>query len=255
MKIGIKLGNRFDKDKGILEYFENKVDFFEISAIQEKNYYSLLENSSLPIIIHAEHHDFGINYADNSIYNKNLRSLNFARGIADTLKSDRIIVHPGGIEQGNPNCSKENLINFFKNIEDNRILLENLPGKEKDQNLFTLCVTPDEIKYVMESTKKGFCFDVNHAIFVLTQNNNLNYDIIKDYISLNPRHYHIGGQKIQEPFTHQSLEDSELDLSKILINYPIDAEISLETRHGDFETKDKDIQIIKKVIKILEERI
>ena len=73
MKIGVKT---FDSEK-FLKHLENKVDFFEIMAVQ-KNDYSFLKNFSLPMVIHAEHHDFGVNPADISRQEQNLKSINFS---------------------------------------------------------------------------------------------------------------------------------------------------------------------------------
>ena len=61
MKIGVKTFN----NPKFLEHFEKDVDFFEVQAIQ-KNNYSFLKKFSLPIVVHAEHQNFGINISDKS---------------------------------------------------------------------------------------------------------------------------------------------------------------------------------------------
>lgn len=241
MKIGVKT---FD-DKNFLKHFENDVDFFEIMAIQ-KNNYSFLKNFSLPIVIHAEHQYFGVNPADISKKEENLRSINFARRIADLVNAKNIIVHPGSIEKGNSNCSIKNSINFFKEINDDRILIENLPGKIDSEGK-RLCQTPHQIRKFMNKTKTGFCFDINHVLQSFKKFNQ-KYDFIKRYIKLNPAHYHIGGQKfINENKEHLCLADSDLNLKEILKFYPQDAEITLETE-TDIKKVEGDIEIIKNVL-------
>lgn len=242
MKIGVKT---FDDEK-ILKFFENKVDFFEIMAVQ-KNNYSFLKNFSLPIVIHAEHAHFGINPADKAKKEQNLKSINFAREIADLVNSEKIILHSGAIEQGNAYCSEENAINFFKELNDSRILTENL----WNTNFYSkrLCQTSNEVKSFIEKTNSGFCFDINHAILSLDKFKD--YDFLKEYIKLNPIHYHLGGQKIKEKLDHLYFQDSNLDLKKIFEIFPKNAEITLETG-TDIKKIENDVKIIKNVLESIQ---
>ncbi|MDO8623434.1 MAG: TIM barrel protein [archaeon] len=191
MKIGVKTFYNLE----FLKYFADKVDFFEVQAIQTtpESFYSSLKQFSIPIVIHAEHYSFGVNYADKSKLDFNLKSINFARKIADLTGAKKIIAHPGVIEKGNPNCSEENTIDFLKNIDDERILIENLPAEEPDPLLTAQCITPEQISRLVKLTGKGFCFDINHALVARPVKD---YNFVKSYIKLNPKHYHIGGQKI-----------------------------------------------------------
>lgn len=242
MKIGVKT---FDNEK-FLKHFEDKVDFFEIMAVQ-KNDYSFLKNFSLPMVIHAEHQGFGVNLADSSKKEFNLKAINFARKVADSVNAKKIIVHPGEIEKGNKNFSMKNAVNFLNELDDERILVENL-YKEKPSEI-RLCKTPREIKKFMKKTNTKFCFDVNHAIGVI-KNFNGKYNFVKKYIQLNPAHYHIGGQRPSDGAEHICLADSELDLKKILSYYPDDAEITLETE-VEIAKVEKDIEIIRNALKEL----
>ncbi|MDP1759954.1 MAG: hypothetical protein Q8L01_00585 [Candidatus Woesebacteria bacterium] len=65
MKIGIKT---FD-NPFFLESLKEKADFIEIMAIEGNNY-DFLKKFSLPIVIHAQHENFGINNADKTKYKK-----------------------------------------------------------------------------------------------------------------------------------------------------------------------------------------
>ncbi|VVB82493.1 endonuclease 4 [uncultured archaeon] len=242
MKIGVKT---FDNEK-FLKHFEDKVDFFEIMAVQ-KNDYSFLKNFSLPMVIHAEHQGFGVNLADSSKKEFNLNAINFARKVADSVNAKKIIVHPGEIEKENKNSSMKNAIDFLNELNDERILVENL-YKEKPSEI-RLCKTPREIKKFMKKTNAKFCFDVNHAIGAI-KNFNGKYNFVKKYIQLNPAHYHIGGQRPGDGAEHTCLADSELDLKKILSYYPDDAEITLETE-VDIAKVEKDIEIIRNALKEL----
>lgn len=242
MKIGVKT---FDNPE-FLKQFEDKVDFFEIMAIQT-NDYSFLKDFSLPIVIHAEHQAFGVNPADSSKKELNLRSINFARKVANLSNAKKIIVHPGFIEKGNQNCSLKNSIDLFKEIGDKRILIENLPKFHKEGK--SLASSSGKIKKIMKNAGTQFCFDVNHHLKNLKKLGR-NYDFIKKYVQLNPAHYHIGGQRILERKEHTCLEDSELDLKQILSYYPENAEITLETE-TDIAKVEKDVEIIRNVLKEL----
>jgi len=243
MKVGVKTFN----SEEFLKHFEDKVDFFEIMAVQT-NDYSFLKNFSLPMVIHAEHQQFGVNPADSSKKELNLRSINFARKVANIANAKKIIVHPGMIEKGNKNHSIKNAIDFFNEINDDRILIENIPKKQGSDKI-SLCSNPRETKKFIKKTNTKLCFDVNHALKNFKKLSG-NYNFIKKYIQLNPAHYHIGGQRILEKKEHICLEDSELDLKKILSFYPNDAEITLETE-TDTAKVEKDVEIIRNALKEL----
>ena len=193
------------------------------------------------MIIHAEHQFFGINPADASKEKENRKSVYFAQKIADRTSAEKIIIHPGHIE--NRNCSLENAISFFNKINDKRILMENLPPMK---NVKRLCMNLEDVKEFIEKTGAGLCFDVNHAI--QARGFDKNYDFIRDYLNLSPSHYHIGGQKPEKD--HLCFSDSEIDLRKILEYYPESAEITLETEPVA-EKFEKDLEIIRDSIRRL----
>jgi endonuclease IV len=242
MKVGVKT---FDSGE-FLKHFEDDADFFEIMAVRE-NDYSFLENFSLPIVIHAEHQRWGVNPADSSKKELNLKSVNFAITLANKTGAKKIIVHPGVIEKGNKNCSLKNSINFFREITDERILVENLSKGSKTHK--SLCSTSRKMKKFLKETNKKFCFDINHHLISMKKFNG-KYNFIKNYLKLNPAHYHVGGQKFCKDGEHICFANSELDLKKILSYYPRDAEITIETE-TDAEKVKKDVETIKKVIKEL----
>lgn len=244
MKIGIKT---FDKE-AFLKYFENKVDFFEIMAVQ-KNDYAFLKHFSLPIVLHAEHEKFGINPADISKKGQNLKSINFAIKIADMINAKKIIAHPGTMEKGNKSQSLQNAINFFREINDKRILIENLPTSDNPK-LSRLCRTPRQIKEFMKKTNTKFCFDVNHTL-ELRERINGKYSFIKKYLKLNPTHYHIGGQNSAKGETHLCFLNSEFNLKEALKYYPDEAKITLETEKDDIRKVESDIQVVKNVLREL----
>ena len=238
MKIGVKTYDNAD----FLHQFKKNADFFEIMAVQDNDYSFLGEFSKAkPIVVHAEHQAFGTNPADKSKEIQDKGSIKFAQQIANLNGTEKIVIHPGRIE--NTNCKKENAINFIKSLKDKRILIENLPSEN------SLCKTPDEVKEFMKKTKCGFCFDINHAIISAINQKKDYIKFLKEFIKLKPSHYHFGGQKIAEKKdSHLSLAESEIDLKEIIKLLPKNAEITLETEQ-DIEKTEQDIKIIKNMIK------
>ena len=91
----------------------------------------------IPITIHAQHSRFNINPADKTLEKINIKAVEKAQAAADITNSDIIILHPGTL--ANKNCSIENAINFFKKINDPRIIIENLTSRK------SLCRLPKEL--------------------------------------------------------------------------------------------------------------
>ena len=234
MKIGVKT---FD-NPSFLKHFEKEVDFFEVMAIEGKNY-DFVKELKKPIIIHAQHEALGINNSNKTSLEKSKSSLKFAIKVADMCNAEKIILHPGKIE--NENCSKEVFLSLIKDFKDERIIVENLTNQY-------LCSTPEETLSLMKEANVGFCFDINHAIFTALSLKKNYLEMIKHFIQLKPSHYHIGGQKmITNSKGHLSFQDSELDLEKIFKLIPKDAKITLEVT-TDITKTEKDIKTIKKFI-------
>lgn len=244
MKIGVKT---YDDIK-YCKHFEKSADFLEIMAIEGRDF-SFLKNYSKPIVIHAEHQGFGINPADKTTQEKNINSLKFAIKLASELNARKIIVHPGELK--NKGCSEEEAVSLIKSLDNEKILIENMPFEKNYPNL--LCRTPKEIKNFLKKTNAGFCLDINHAISVAITLKKDFYEFLEQLISLKPSHYHLGGQKTkfskpEEPAnTHQSFKNSDIDVKKILSLLPKDAEITLETTTSAADTE-YDIDYIRKLI-------
>ena len=234
MKIGVK---SYDYSKE-LKYFIDKADFFEIMVVEGRDY-SGFKDFNIPFVIHCQHAVFGINNADNEICRKNLDSFNYARKVADMLRAKKIIVHPGEINSAK--CSKETSINFIKSLNDKRIFIENMPKET------SLGRTPEEIMKFINETKCGFCFDINHAISFSQKVGKDYKELIKEFLKLKPKHFHLGGHQLPEK-DHLCLADSELNLKEIISLLPKDAEITLETLKDYNKTKE-DLVIIGLLLK------
>jgi sugar phosphate isomerase/epimerase len=230
------LGVKTYEDRNFIEYFKDKVDFIEVMSFADNKY--LL---GAKVVIHCKHQGFGINPADKKKEKENRNELRAGQEIANLCNSSKIIFHPGFIE--NNDCSKEQAIKILREIEDKRIIIENLQ-KKKDSN--TPCSNPEETKEFMEKTGKELCFDINHAISVAFQENLDPYDFIENFLKLNPVHYHLGGQTLPDDTTHLALTESNIDLRKVIGMLPENAEISLEVTQ-DIKKTEEDVKLFRKL--------
>jgi len=236
MKFGVKT---YD-DETFLDYFFSKADFFEVQAIRGKDYSFLKKFAGkIPIVIHAEHSVFGVNVADSSIEKENIESINFAINVANFAKAEKIILHPGIIN--NKNCSIENQFKFFKSIKDKRIILENLP---RDEEYNFLGSTPEEIKELKDKFGFGFCLDINHAIQSAIFYKKDFKKFILEFEKLKPEHYHICGHNLKENKTHIGLTESDFDLLNYLKLINKNAKVTLEVRI-DKESVEEDLNLVR----------
>ncbi|MFC1685676.1 sugar phosphate isomerase/epimerase family protein [Nanoarchaeota archaeon] len=239
MRIGVKSYY----DPPFIEYFKTKADFIEIMASSSDNF-DFLKGVKIPIIIHSMHESFEVNASDKEKEAFNLEAFNFAIKLADSCKSDKIILHPGLIQ--NPNCSMEQSSKLLNVLTDKRILIENNNAMNlKGRTSFFS--SPKQIVPFLQNTGKDFCLDINHAInYALSQD--LDYiSVLKELIALKPAHFHLGGQKFSPYKEHQDFSDSDVDLEKVFSILPKDADITLEVTKS-IEKTDKDLELIRKVI-------
>jgi endonuclease IV len=217
----MKLGVKTYDDYKFLKHFENKCDFFEVQAIESKKY-DFLKGFSKSFVLHSQHFAWGINNADKSILRKNMKSYRFTKKLADKYNAKKLIFHPGKLV--NENCSFDNAVSFFRTIDDKRIVIENLPG-----SVPALCTTPEDTKEFLKESGLGFCFDINHAIESATSLKRDYMQMLKDFLKLKPKHYHLGGQSIKNRKTHLALTDlnSDIDIKGIMKLLPKNAEITL----------------------------
>lgn len=225
MKIGAKVYGT--KDRAFLNTIAEKVDFIETMAIRGADY-SFLKRYNKKIVVHAEHHFFGVNPADPAKYKDNLNSINFALKIADKLNAEKVIAHAGVI--WNEKCSEETAISFFKELKDRRILIENIPLYFQGRYVKGLCATPKSTAEFIKLTDKKFCFDITHAILsaILLHKKDCN-EFMMPYLKLNPSHFHFSDLSFRKLQDHFNLGEGDLDIGfykKIIEGH---SQVTLET--------------------------
>ncbi|MBQ9034440.1 MAG: hypothetical protein IJ099_00565 [Alphaproteobacteria bacterium] len=104
--------------------------------------------------------------------------------------------------------------------------------------------TPQDIKYIMEETGCGFCFDFSHAICSAVSLK-INIDEqLKNFFNLNPTVYHMcDGDQNQENDLHMHFRDGNFPLRHFLNDFTSkDAYITMETSIGVEQSADLRIQ-------------
>ena len=204
---------------------------------------------NVDVQIHAAHSNF--NPGCKELVQQNQEILAVAQKAADMFNSETIIVHAGcGHEQSHLAETARQFCLF----NDARIVVENLPYFDNNGDEMHGS-TADEIKYIMNESGYGFCFDFSHAICAaLSLNRNIEMQL-KDFYDLKPRVYHIYDGNINEA------RDSHLHFGTG--NYPLqhflndltdeNAHITIETGQGNVQHCDsriKDYRYLKALLSI-----
>jgi sugar phosphate isomerase/epimerase len=240
MQFGLKVyGN---KELSILKSVVNNFDFIEIMALKENNYKEI-GNFGLPIIVHNKHSRFGINFANPKKEIENKNSLDYAITLADKLDSKFIIVHSEFRED--INCSEEQITRFIEQYDDDRILIENMPGPRNGKINFG--DTFESIKRICSNSKKSMCLDIGHAALTANYLHINTLDFLKKMNSLDPKLYHVCDVNFAKMIDHLTLGTGDLCWPSIMNDIlPKDACLSIETRYDDVENKRLELQFIKK---------
>ncbi|MFC2121408.1 TIM barrel protein [Bacteroidota bacterium] len=215
----------------------------------------ILSSTKIPIVLHSPYILEGLNISTNEKLNHKIFTsmLRFA----NLTNAKFIIVHPG--VGGNIS----NVISFLLQYNDPRILIENLPKysiitrrliasklpnsykmilskiakhipkriKENAINIVTgkqkqFCFghSPEEIRMILDSTNVGFCLDFGHAYSSSCSINQNYYDIIREFLLLEPSLFHVhDGFSSDEYDHHMTIGEGNYDLPFIyqcVIDHP-----------------------------------
>jgi len=231
-KIGLKLwsintGVYFQEAKRL--YADGFFDYIELYIIPSSiETLSKWRTVNIPFTIHCPHFVHGFNLAQAEKKSSNLIIYEEVKNFADALAADYIIFHGGN--RGNIEETARQLINF----NESRALIENKP-------YFTLprpegvkrCVgaTPEEIQFVKNSAKCGFCLDFGHAVCSANSQGKEPYGYIEEFMRLNPTMFHIAGcEDITSPLdTHLHLSAGHQNPGFYKRILPPTAKVTLET--------------------------
>lgn len=202
---------------------------------------------NLPYTIHITTERYGLNIADRSKTNFNLGIINNSLSWADQLNAEILVLHPGfGV--------LENAIEFLELVNDNRILIENMPkvGLNNDE---MLGYSTEQIRE-LTGLKFGFCLDLNHAVKAAI---GLGIDykfFVEAFFSLKPSYFHISDGHLTNCLDeHLTIGDGEYDFEFLssCLYLGKDNKITLETPRVNLMSFDEDLSNLKKISSFLKD--
>lgn len=208
------------------------VDFVELFCVPDsfEKTGKKWSTANVPFIVHAPHSATGLNFSMNSQKRRNLELACEALHMADLLKAENIIFHPG------VDGTVSETIRQMEEIKDQRSLIENKPYKGLNGSR---CVgsTPQEISFLMRSLDIGLCLDFGHAISSANSHNIDFYSFIEQFAALGPSMYHLtDGDTASELDRHDQYGKGNFPLKKLLQLIPPGAKVTDEAMRKDTST-------------------
>lgn len=244
-KYGLKLfsiNENYVKD-AVKLYNEGFYEYIELYIVPEsyQNFINIWKNLDIPYIIHAPHFRNGMNLADSSNLNQNIRLSKETKLFADELNADFIIYHPGIAGDIKETVKQLNI------IDDKRIVIENKPYFTvlNDGNICN-GHSPEEIKYVLDNANVGFCLDIGHCFCAANARKINQIDYLKQFLEVKPNLFHLTDNDFSSSVDkHFHFGEGNYDLEKIFELVPDNALITIETVKNNKENLDDFIQDIK----------
>lgn len=218
-------------DKGIYDYIELYVVPESIETLAE------WIKLKIPFIIHNSHFAQGFNLAKREKAQRNREIYEQTKRFADALEAKYIIFH-GGIDG-----SIEETARQLSSFNERRAIIENKPFIALPNRMggeFCRGYNTEEIKFVIDEAKCGFCFDFGHAICAANSLKKDVYEYCEEFLKLKPNMFHLTDiNDITSPYdSHPHLGTGQLDLSKIRKMLSDNSIITLETNKNSKYTLD-----------------
>ena len=244
IKIGLKLwsinSNMLKEAKKLVE--NNIFQYIEVMFIPDTEVTPFLD-VNVPYIVHITTEKYGVNIADKEKKEFNLKTINNCTEWADKLNAKYLIFHPGfGLI--------DTAIEFLSDINDKRILIENMP-KVGLNNEKMIGYTPEQIKKLM-GRKFSLCLDLNHAIKAAVGLNEQYKESIEELLKLNPKMFHISdGRLDNEKDEHLGIGEGDYDFEFLMrcvkkseLKY-----VTLETPRTKLNSFDEDLKNLEKLVR------
>lgn len=229
-------------------YHEQLYDYIELYIVPGtyERYSDIWSGINIPYVVHAAHSLGGLNPSKKEMRSINIKTFKEVKLFADKLKTGTIICHPG--MEG----YIDETVSQFREFNDDRIIVENKPHKGIDGVSKCIGSTPEEIKYIIGETSVGFCLDLGHAICAANSLHKDPYELIKEFIKIHPRIFHVSDGDIKSEIDlHLHFEKGNYDLKKILEFVQNGSKLTIETVK-DFEDNLSDIindvRLIKRIL-------
>lgn len=256
MKIGIKqFSDRLKqykediikfKEQNLFDYIELYVHPNQMDRLQ--GWLDLKNNYDINFTIHAPHFSQGCNLADSSYFDFNKVAYEQVNTYAKELDAEYTVVH-GGMD-GNV----EEIVRQISIIKPYKMRIENKPfvAPRKPDSMVCRGATVKEIKYILKNYDCGFNLDVGHAFCSAVSQKIDQFELLKDFLELNPESYHISDGEFNDRIDiHYHLKAGDYDWDKIFPLLDKNKNWTLETitkKDTDgLELVKNDIEILKKI--------
>lgn len=258
MRIGIKQFSdklNFYKEDLIKFWSKNLFDYIELyvypNHLEYLNGWVMLKrNYGINFSIHAPHFSQGVNLADENNFEFNKIAYEQVNTYAKALDAEYTVVH------GGMNGNVEEIVRQISIIKPYKMRIENKPfvAPRNPDSMVCRGATVEEIKYILNNYDCGFNLDVGHAFCSAVSQNINQFDLLKDFLALNPDSYHISDGEFNNRIDiHYHLNVGDYDWSKIFSMLDKNKNWTLETiTKKDTDGLDlvqKDIEFLKKNIK------
>lgn len=260
--LGLKLwstNKNYIKDAQKL-YDQGLYNYIELFTVPDsyRDYINIWKSLEIPYVIHAPHFFKGLNLAKRENLEKNIILAQQAFEFADNLNSNIVIFHPGVNGDIKETAYQINYL-LDKNILDkDRTVIENKPylalpsDINKNKTVFCVGSNPEEIKFVIDNTGIGFCFDIGHAIVAANYQKIDIWKYLDNFNKFNPKIYHLSDGNINGFYDeHLHLGAGTFDIKKNLNLINKNSFVSLETpKNFEGSLKDfvQDINYLKNII-------
>ena len=151
----------------------------------------------------------------------------------------RYIIFHGGVD-GNV----EETVSQLSSFDEPRALIENKPFIALPNRMggnFCRGATYEEVKFIIDTVKCGFCLDIGHAVCSANSQGKEPYLFLHKLMKLRPAMFHLSDiMDITSPYdVHLHLGSGRLDIARLKRTiFPADAIISVETNKDNKENLD-----------------
>ena len=257
-KFGLKLWSTntdyyFEEAKRL--YADGVIHYIELYIVPDttetiEKWKILKEEYGISFNLHAPHFMHGVNLAKREKEWNNAKIYKQVRQFANELDAGYIVFH-GGVDGNIEETARQ-----LRSFEEPRAILENKPFRaipNKMGGVFCRGATFDEIKYVLDEVKCGFCLDIGHAICSANSQKIDKWEFIENLKRLNPRLYHLTDLRDidSEYDSHVHIGEGGIDLEKALKFIPVDMRITIETEKSnsmDLRDFERDIECLRNLI-------
>ena len=225
------------------DFIKKKIfHYIELSIVPDTDITPFL-SYNLPYCIHITTDLHGVNIASLKDHKYNESQIKCCVEWANNLNAYYLILHPG---VGDINDA----LVFLKDLYDERILIENMPkiglnGEEM------IGFSPMQIESLM-GNNFGFCLDLNHAIKASASLQLPYKDMIRDFLLLQPKMFHISdGHMACEKDEHLSIGSGDYNIPSLLrkVRESHSHRITLETPRSNMNSLNEDLWNIEAIKK------